>query len=553
MKAKEKYNEWINNPQIDDDTKKRLENMSAGEIENNFSIELEFGTGGLRGVMDAGTNRMNIYTVRKATQGLANEITDAGTAAMNDGVVIAYDSRNNSRLFALETANVLCANGIKTYLFESLRPSPELSFAVRYLKCCRGIVITASHNPKEYNGYKVYGEDGGQIPPETANKIIKYIDSIDIFNDVRLNGEMNPILIGSEVDEAYIDAIQKQSFGVCIPDDFRVVYTPIHGSGNIPVQKILNRIGIKNLFVVPEQELPNGDFPTVNSPNPENSEAFTLAIQYAKELKADLIFGTDPDSDRIGVVVKNSDGKYIVLNGNQTGVLLCEYILRKCTENGSLPKNATVIKTIVTTDMIKAIAEDYGADVIDVLTGFKYIGEQIKLLEKSNHKERFTFGLEESYGYLRGTHSRDKDAVVAAMLIAEMAAEYKQYGKNLYDVLVSIYEKYGYCLETLETRTLDGIEGVRKIQKLMEHFRNNDLPLPIKEKIDYKTGVNNLPKSDVLKFILDNAWFAVRPSGTEPKIKFYFGVVANSNIEVQKRIDILQKTVLELCDKLLNT
>lgn len=535
---------------VDEETKKELRTLNECEIEDRFYRDLEFGTGGLRGIMAAGTNRMNLFTVRKATQGLALELLDSN--GEDKGVVVAYDSRNFSAVFAKEVARVLCANNIKTYLFDSLRPTPELSFAVRHLGCARGVVITASHNPKEYNGYKVYGEDGGQIPPETADKIINYIDGIDIFDDVKLNGEIKPLTIGADVDEEYINAIYNQSFGVEIPNDFKVVYTPIHGAGNIPVQNILKKIGVQNLFVVPEQELPNGNFPTVISPNPENAEAFSVAINYAKEFNADLVFGTDPDSDRIGVVVKDSNDKYVVLNGNQTGVLLCEYILRKSKENNSLHENATVIKTIVTTEMIKAIASAYDVKVSDVLTGFKYIGEQIKIYEKTGDENRFVFGLEESYGYLRGTYARDKDAVVAAMLITEMAAEYKQEGKNLYDALISIYKQYGFYLESLETRTLEGIDGVNKIQKLMAYFRNNDLSFSIKEKIDYKTGVNNLPKSDVIKFVVDNGWFAVRPSGTEPKIKFYFGATANSETKVRKQIDFLKDNVLTLVDDILN-
>lgn len=551
MSYKEKYEYWLKSEIVDAETKAELSNLSEKEIEDRFYCDLEFGTGGLRGIMAAGTNRMNLYTVRKATQGLALELLESG--CKDKSVVIAYDSRNFSSIFAGEVARVLCANNIKTYLFDSLRPTPELSFAVRYLGCARGVVITASHNPKEYNGYKVYGDDGGQIPPETANKIINYINSIDIFNDVKLSGELKPIMVGSDVDEAYINAIYEQSFGIKIPDEFKVVYTPIHGAGNIPVQKILNKIGVKDLFVVPEQKLPNGNFPTVISPNPENAEAFTLAIKYAKEIKADLVFGTDPDSDRIGVVVKNSDDEYVVLNGNQTGVLLCEYILRKCNEKKALPENATVIKTIVTTEMIKTIADNYGVEVKNVLTGFKYIGEQIKLYENTNDEKRFVFGLEESYGYLRGTYARDKDAVVASMLIAEMAAEYKQDGITLYDALISIFEKYGYYQECLETITLEGIEGVNKIQKLMAYFRNNELAFNIKNKLDYKTGINDLPKSDVLKFIVDDGWFAVRPSGTEPKIKFYFGVVANSKNNAEIQIEFLKKNVLNLCENILNS
>lgn len=545
MDYKEIYKRWIDSDKVDEATKNELSNLSEKEIEDRFYRDLEFGTGGLRGVMAAGTNRMNIYTIRRATQGLAMEILDCSGAA-EKGVAIAYDSRNNSALFAKEAAGVLCANGIKTYLFDGLRPTPELSFAVRYLGCARGIVITASHNPKEYNGYKVYGEDGGQIPPETADRIIGYINNTDIFEDIKTSDASNAIIVGDEVDKAYLDAVSEQSFGIEIPEDFRVVYTPIHGSGNIPVRKILDRIGVKNLFTVPEQEQPDGNFPTVISPNPENAEAFTIATKYAKEQNADLVFGTDPDSDRIGVVVRNADGGYEVLNGNQTGALLCEYILRKSSEQGKLPKTASVVKTIVTTEMVRAIAESYGADVIDVLTGFKFIGEKIKEFESAGEYDRYMFGLEESYGYLRGTYARDKDAVVAAMLIAEMAADYKNMGKTLYDALMDLYKKYGFYKEGLVTKTLTGIDGAEQIKAIMKKFRNDELPFEVEKRLDYTQGIDGLPKSDVLKFILSDGWFAVRPSGTEPKIKLYFGVKADSKSLAEDRLAKLTKEVTDL-------
>lgn len=385
------YEKWLNSKAVTDTEKNILKNTDKKEIEDSFYRTLEFGTGGLRGVMGLGTNRMNIYTVRQATQGLANEILDSGKECANKGVVIAYDSRNNSKEFAKETATVLCANGIRTYLFEDLRPTPMLSFAVRHLGCARGVVITASHNPKEYNGYKVYGEDGGQIPPETADRIIKYIEKTDIFDDVKLCDNPDIEIIGSEVDSAYINAVKNQSMGTKIPEDFKVVYTPLHGSGNIPVRRILSEIGVENVFVVPEQEKPNGNFPTVNSPNPENSEAFDIAVEYAKKQNADLIFGTDPDSDRIGVVVKTGSGEYKVLNGNQTGCLLLEYILRKEKESGTLPKNGVVVKTIVTTELVRKIAAAYDVETLDVLTGFKFIGEKIKEFEKSG-EHSYIFG-----------------------------------------------------------------------------------------------------------------------------------------------------------------
>lgn len=541
MNYKEKYYRWLANTNVDQSTKKELESLPEKEIEERFYCDLEFGTGGLRGVMEAGSNRINVYTIRLATQGLANEIADLGDDAKKKGVVIAFDSRNNSKLFAAETAKVLCANGIKTYLFDDLRPTPELSFAVRHLGCVRGVVITASHNPKEYNGYKVYGEDGAQIEPETAKKIMSYINSTDIFDDIKTLDTNNAVIIGKEVDRAYLDAIKAQSTGISIPDDYKVVYTPLHGSGNVPVRTILSEIGVKNVFIVPEQELPDGDFPTVQSPNPENAEAFTIAVEYAKKQDADIVFGTDPDSDRIGVVVKNSDGEYVTLNGNQTGVLLCDFIMRK----SAILQEPVVVKTIVTTEMVKAIAENYNARLIDVLTGFKFIGEQIKLLEDQGCPENYMFGLEESYGYLKGTYARDKDAVVASMLIAELAADCKANGMTLYDKLLELYSKYGFYLESLETKTLKGIDGQRQINEIMNKFRTQQLPFEVLELKDYSKGIDGLPCSDVLKFFLKgNAWFAVRPSGTEPKIKFYFGVCGTTEEMAKKEMAELRKTVI---------
>ena len=467
MGYKDNYMKWLESDAVDSVTKKELNGIAENEkeTEDRFYKDLSFGTGGLRGVMGAGTNRMNVYTVRKATQGVANEILSHGREFADKGVVIAYDSRNNSKDFAYECTRVLSANGIKTYIFDSLRPTPELSFAVRHLGCARGIVITASHNPKEYNGYKVYGEDGGQIPPQTAETIQQFIDRTDIFNGVKLTDKPDNIIIGEEVDRAYLDAVKAQSCGTAIPKDFKAVYTPLHGSGNLLVRRILAEIGVKNVFTVPEQEKPDGNFPTVKSPNPENSEAFDIAVKYAKEQNADIVFGTDPDSDRLGVVVRNAAGEYVVLNGNQTGCLLCEYILRKAKESGTLPVDGAVVKTIVTTEAVRAIAADYDIETIDVLTGFKFIGDQIKGFEDKGRAERFIFGLEESYGYLKGTYARDKDAVVAAMLICEAAADYKARGMTLYEGLQAIYEKYGYSMEKLETITLKGIDGAEQIKK----------------------------------------------------------------------------------------
>ena len=542
MNYRENYKRWMEDEIVDQTTKEELKNLDEKEIEDRFFCDLEFGTGGLRGVMAAGTNRMNVYTVRLASQGLAMEALSHGEEFSKKGIVIAHDSRNNSRIFAKEAARVFLANGIKTYLFEDLRPTPELSFAVRYLGCARGVVVTASHNPKEYNGYKVYGEDGGQITNQTAEQITSYIRKTDIFSDIKLTDE-EPEIIGSKIDDEYIKAIKNQALTNDIPKDFRVVYTPIHGSGNKLVRRILAEIGVENVFVVPEQEHPNGDFPTVKSPNPENPEAFDIATKYAREQDADIVIGTDPDSDRIGVVVKNSEGEFIVLNGNQTGCILAEYILRKSREKGILNNN-TIVKTIVTTEMVRKISESFGAECRDVLTGFKYIGDVIKGFEDQGAIERFIFGLEESYGYLKGTYARDKDAVVAAMLVCEAAADYKKQGMTLYDGLLALYEKYGYFKESLETKTLKGIDGLEQIKKIMEKFRNEPISVDVIEKIDYKEGIDGLPKSDVLKFKTKNGWFAVRPSGTEPKIKFYFGICADNEPDADRLLKELKDAVL---------
>lgn len=521
MTAKERYTIWLGSEKTDGVTKRRLSDMTEKEIEENFSGDLEFGTGGLRGIMDVGTNRMNIYTVRKATQGLANEIIQNGADAMNRGVVIAYDSRNNSESFALETANVLCANGIKTYLFESLRPTPELSFAVRYLGCFRGVVVTASHNPKEYNGYKVYGNDGGQIPPTVADCIIGYMNAIDVFQDVKLCDVPDYITIGEEIDREYLNAVYEQSMHQSIPENFGIVYTPLHGSGNLLVRGILDKIGAKNVFVVPEQELPDGDFSTVNSPNPENEECFEIAIKYAKEKGIDLIIGTDPDSDRMGIVVKNNFGEYVPLTGNQVGVLLLHYILSK----GNLPENPTVVTTIVSTRMADCICEKFGCKLIRTLTGFKFIGEKIHEFETSG-SNTFLFGFEESYGYLKGVYARDKDAVVASMLTVEMAAYYAEKGMTLYEAMQNLYDSFGGYYEELENLSFAGIEGKEKIKNISNAFRNSASEIFSEYKIVKATDYlkdTDLPKSNVLYFVLDNdVYFVVRPSGTEPKLKIYY-------------------------------
>lgn len=565
------YKKWMESPAVDDATKAELAAVgdNENEIKERFYKNLEFGTAGLRGVISSGTNRMNIYTVRKATQGIAADIINCGET--EKGVVIAYDSRNMSYEFALETAKVLAANGIKAYLFDELRPVPELSFAVRYLKTSRGIMITASHNPKEYNGYKAYGSDGGQLPPESSDYVTSIIESIDIFDGVKIMDEADAKkaglieIIGEDVDRAYLEKVREQSVNEenykILGDDFKVVYSPFHGTGNKPVRKILEMTGLSNVIVVKEQELPDGNFSTVKSPNPEEKEGFALAIELAKRENADLIFATDPDCDRIGLVVKTAGGEYVTLTGNQTGVLLCEFILRNKKEKGTLPENGAVIKTIVTTSMLYPIAEDYGMNEYDVLTGFKFIAEKIKDFEENDYYNRYVFGFEESYGYLAGTHARDKDAVVASMLVCQMAADYKAKGMTLYEGLMNLYEKYGYYLEKLHTLVLTGIDGAEKINSIMEQFRSNPIKeldgVLVKEMWDLKKGTSlmadgseeklALPSSNVLKYIFeDESWFAMRPSGTEPKIKFYFGVKGDSFDNAQTRLDKFSEDILKL-------
>ena len=565
MTYMEAYKKWLESDVVDSEAKEELLSIAndENEIKERFYKDLEFGTGGLRGVIAQGTNRMNIYTVRKATQGLCEDIKNLGEEAVKKGVVIAYDSRNKSYEFALETAKVFAANGVKAYLFDELRPTPELSFAVRHLGAVRGVVITASHNPKQYNGYKVYGEDGGQIPPKTSDYVISIIDKLDIFSDVKTMDEAEAKskglieIIGKEVDEAYLGKVLEQSINSDavrkLGDDFNIIYSPFHGTGNKPVRRILEMIGAKNVKVVKEQELPDGNFPTVKSPNPEEKEGFALAIEMAKKEPADLIFATDPDADRIGIIVKDAKGEFITLNGNQVGVLLSEFILRNKKRKGTLTPKGAVIKTIVTTSMIYPVAKDYGVNVHDVLTGFKYIGEKIKEFENNNYYNEYIFGFEESYGYLAGTYARDKDAVVAAMLIAEMAADYKLQGLNLYEGLISLYEKYGYFLEGAKSVVLEGIDGAEKISAIMTNLRNNPPKdwdgVCVKEIWDLERGsiksvetgeekILELPQANVLRYDLEGgAWVAVRPSGTEPKIKFYFGVCEKSLDSAKRKLD----------------
>ncbi|MBE7049528.1 MAG: phospho-sugar mutase [Ruminococcaceae bacterium] len=565
MDYRENYKRWLTNDSVDENTKSELISISDddNEIKERFHKDLEFGTGGLRGIIGAGSNRMNIYTVRRATQGLCEDIKKSGQKAIESGVVIAYDSRHKSYDFALESAKVIAANGIKAYLFDELRPTPELSFAVRHLGCARGIVITASHNPKQYNGYKAYGEDGGQLPPKSTDYVISIINKTDIFDDVKVISEDEAKakgllkIIGKEIDDAYLENVKKQSINSenikKLGDSFSVIYSPFHGTGNKPVRRILDMIGVKNVRVVKEQELPDPDFSTVKSPNPEEKAGFSYAIEMAKKESADLIFATDPDADRIGVIVTNSEGEFFTLTGNQVGVLLTEFILRNKKMNGTLSDKGAIIKTIVTTSMVYPIAKDYGVNVHDVLTGFKYIGELIKDFEENDFYNEFLLGFEESYGYLSGTYARDKDAVVAAMLIAEMAADYKLRGMTLYDGLCSLYEKYGYYLEATKSLTFEGIEGADKIKAIMKKFRENppkefagmkvtrvwDVKnSQITDVITGKVSQLNLPSSDVFRYDLENdSWFAVRPSGTEPKIKFYFGVCENSYAKAESKIE----------------
>lgn len=555
------YDAWLQDSGIDELTKQELIALKEhpGEIEDRFYRDLEFGTGGLRGVIGAGTNRINAYTIGRATQGLAAYLLEAEQDQQS--VVIAYDSRNQSPELSLETALVLAGNGIKAYLFESLRSTPELSFAVRYLNASAGVVVTASHNPPEYNGYKVYGRDGGQIVSQQADRIIAQIQSLE-FKDIRKltkdEAEAKGLLqwIGQEVDDAYIKAVVETSPNPQMTKregpKLNVVYTPLHGAGNLSVRRALEEAGFTNVHVVAEQEQPDAQFSTVKSPNPEEKEAFTLAMELGTKMDADIILGTDPDCDRMGAVVKDSDGQYFVLSGNQSGAIMISYMLSTLSEYGRIPDNALVIKTIVTSEMGAEIARSYGAEVLNTLTGFKYIGEKMTEFEKTGQYQ-FLFGYEESYGYLAGTYARDKDAVVASLLICEAAAYYKSQGKTLYDVLQQLYRQYGYYNEALESRTLKGKDGLAKIGAIMEDWRQNP-PLELGGNkvislLDYTHGLNGLPSENVLKYKLeDDSWFCLRPSGTEPKIKVYFAVKGNSRDDSVNRLEALRKAVMSRID-----
>jgi phosphoglucomutase len=570
MTFEDKYKQWINSRYVDEATKEELKAIKdTKELEDRFYKELEFGTGGLRGVIGAGSNRMNIYTVGKATQGLASYLK----ANYSDGisVCIAYDSRIMSREFADTAAVTLCGNGINVKLFDSLRPTPMLSFAVGFLGCKAGIVITASHNPKQYNGYKVYGEDGGQVTDTAAKEILGFIEAINDFSDIKNMNYTDAInsrllqIIGEEVDKEYIKRVKSLTIRKELVEnkasDLKVIYTPIHGAGNIPVRRVLRELGYSNLNVVKQQENPDGSFPTVSYPNPENPDVFNIALDLARGIEPDIIFGTDPDCDRIGVVVKDNNGCYKVLTGNQTGVLLSHYIISSLKELQSLPDNGTVVKTIVTTDMVKNIAKDYKVSVIDVLTGFKYIGEKIKEFGESG-SHTYLFGFEESYGYLAGDFVRDKDAVIAAALICEMALYYKSKAMNLYDALMSLYEKYGYYREELVSMEYKGKAGQEQIGKAMDYLRhsmNSTIGTSrIVVKQDYKASIEkdilnieekkiNLPKSNVLKFITDDdSWFVVRPSGTEPKMKIYFSVKGNTSEDSELKMKDFKEKVMNV-------
>ena len=570
----EKYEFWLASEAFDDETKAELEAIRGDEkeIKERFYKDLEFGTGGLRGIIGAGTNRMNKYTVGKATQGLASYILKNNPDGAKMGVAIAYDSRNMSPEFAERAALVLNANGIKSYIFDELRPTPELSYAVRSLGCTAGIVVTASHNPPEYNGYKVYWADGAQVVAPKDRGIIEEVNAVADFADIKTIDKEEAVkaglfnVIGSDIDDGFVNAVLEQAVRpeeVKKAEDMVIVYTPLHGTGNKPVRRVLKEAGFKNVFVVPQQELPDKNFSTVGYPNPEDPKAFTLAIELAKEKNADIVVGTDPDADRIGVVIKDKDGGYSVMTGNMTGALLTAYVLGGRKEKGRLPKNAAVLKTIVTTEMVRAIAENYDAQLIEVLTGFKYIGEKIKQFEEDNSRT-FVFGFEESYGCLSGTYARDKDAVGAAMLVCEMAAYYKNRGMTLYDALNELYEKYGVYREGVKSVTLKGIDGAEQIQKIMAYLRANT-PIEFAGhrtiwKKDYKTKefVNiatgeteesTLPVSDVLYYNLeDGAWLCVRPSGTEPKIKFYMGVRGISVKEAERKVEAMENAVDELLE-----
>ena len=576
MGYKETYHEWLTNPYFDADTKAELKRIAAdeNEIKERFYTDLEFGTAGLRGIIGAGTNRMNLYTVRKATQGLANYILKNGSA--EKGVAIAFDSRRMSPEFAQEAACCLAANGIKAYVFDSLRPTPELSYAVRKLGCIAGINITASHNPPEYNGYKVYWEDGAQITPPHDKGIMDEVKAVEDYTTMKtMSAEEAKAaglyeVIGAEVDDAYIAELKKQVIHQdaidAVGKDLKIVYSPLHGTGNIPARRILKELGFENVYVVKEQELPDGEFPTVSYPNPEAAEAFDLGLKLAKEVDADIVLATDPDADRLGVRVKDKNGEYHDLTGNMSGCLLADYEIGQRKALKGLPEDGYLIKTIVTTNMADAIAEHYQAGLIEVLTGFKYIGQQILGFETTG-KGEYLFGFEESYGCLIGTHARDKDAIVATMALCEAAAYYKTKDMTLWDAMIEMYEKYGYYKDDIQSITLKGIEGLAKIQEILETLRKNPPAEIAGYKVlkarDYKADTikdmqtgevssTGLPSSNVLYYDLsDDAWLCVRPSGTEPKVKFYYGVKGVSLADADEKSASMGKEVLAMIDEIM--
>lgn len=563
---------WLSSDKIDEEYKNELRDLDEKELEDRFYKELEFGTGGLRGVIGSGFNRMNIYTVGKVTQGYADFLNDY--YGKDVSVAIAYDSRIKSDEFAKRAALIFAANNIKVYLYESLRPTPMLSFALRHLKCKGGVVLTASHNPKEYNGYKVYGEDGGQLTDELAQKVYEYICKVNIFDDVKIIDEKTALsssklqYIGEDVDKVYIDKVKELVIRKDLVRenaiDLNIIYTPLHGSGYKPVTRVLDELGYRNLKIVEEQKEPNGNFPTVPYPNPELESVFELSVKLAKKSNSDIVLATDPDCDRVGVVAKDKDGNYKLLNGNQIGLLLSEYILMSLKEKNKLPSNGVIIKTIVTTELIKNICDAYNVQVMDVLTGFKYIGEKIKEFEKTGDK-KYIFGFEESYGYLVGDFVRDKDAVIAVNIIVEMALYYKTIGKTLNCALEEIYQKYGFSTENLISIELKGKEGQEKISNCLQNLRAMNLNIVGDEKIfkiqDYKlrveknliTGLTNsidLPISNVIRVLFENgSWFAIRPSGTEPKMKIYISVRIKERESLIPRLNSFKQDVLDLVDK----
>jgi phosphoglucomutase len=578
MNWKTEYQKWTSFTELEGSLKAELTHHEGNEkeLEDRFYKSLEFGTGGMRGELGVGTNRMNIYMVRKASKGLADYISKQGTEAKTRGVAIAYDSRHQSPEFALEVAKTVGQHGIQAYLFDTLHPTPLLSFAVRYLHAFAGVVITASHNPKEYNGFKVYGPDGGQLPPKMADELIEYVNAVENELTIEAADEKDLldkgllVYIGEKVDQAYQKSLlglrQNAEIIESVADELKIVFTPLHGTGNIPVRQGLENFGFRSVTIVKEQELPDADFSTVPSPNPEEHEAFTLAIGYGDKIGADILLGTDPDTDRLGVAVKDPEGNYQVLTGNQTGALMLHYLLTQKKEQNTLPENGIVIKTIVTSELGREIAKSFGIPTLDTLTGFKFIGEKIKEYETSG-EHTFLFGYEESYGYLIGDFVRDKDAVQSAVFAAEVAAYYKSKGKTLYEGLLEIFDKYGYFKESLRSLTLKGKEGAEKIASILTQFRQNPLQQVAGLKVafveDYKTSTRtnvqtgettsiDLPGSNVLKYFLeDGSWFCVRPSGTEPKAKFYFGVNADSLEASKKLVAKLEEDVMNAVEAML--